>query len=492
MRSIRLLLLVVLAMTIVVPGAFAEHFQANCPLSFVGSTEIASPLFLSPHGVLRNGSLVYVLRGQTLTTYNITELGDISVAREDFISSMANHDEEGGVAYSNGFMFVSGEVGLEIYDLRNVRQGGAAPILISRTMTPHYRRLTIQGNQLAAVYPAEDMPCQANGTSRCHNQIDVYNITNLTAPTMMASISSLGRYVGFNDIEFANGFLWTTGFGGTWGFDTTSDMPNIRVIFSNSVIGRFLESNGSSVLAVGQDGLIAVYTIDGFILRFFHVFTLPSIFNRTNEHMFHNEAYIDDYRLLTMINERDPHTRKPARTVAFDAFDFDVPFFDGADDRIFENVSMTFPDEVKYHPLLVGPFVHVIGEQSGIQKWGACDQITGHIKFDFLSALSCGGAELTGVIAGKYKISSVELYLDSRSLGFATLGDERYDVDNSSSPLRSWRMMVNMDNEARGEHVLRGIATDVFGQRRQFYAKKIFFPGPGENCTTRKRGTRRR
>jgi len=496
MRSIRLLLLVVLALSLCAPGAFAEHFQANCPLGFVGSTDPASPMFLSPYGTFRNGNQVYILRGQTLTTLTITELGDLRVAREDFISSMANHDDQSVAEYMNGFMFVAGEEGIEIFDLRNVREGGSAPILVSRTDTPHYRRLTVMGNQLAAIYPASDLPCSPDGISFvCTNNIDIYDITNLTAPYLLLRIParapspSQPNYIGFNDVEFANGYLWTTGFGGTWGLDTTSIPGSYRVVYSNGVIGAFLESNRSSVLAIGQDTLVAVYTINGFRLDYFRVFTLPSIFNLSNNMMFHHEAYIDDYRLITMIDEKDPHTQKPARTVAFDAFDFSVPFFQGQDDRIFENVSMTFPDEVKYDPILVGPFVHVIGEISGTQKWGACDQIYGHLNFDFLNALPCGGAELHGYVTGLHKITSVEVYLDGESLGFATLDDQT--PGDSVLPLRDFRITVNLDATPRGEHLLRAIATDQFGQRRQFYANEVFFPGPGQNCTARKRGTRR-
>lgn len=496
MRSIRLLLLVVLALGLCAPSAFAEHFQANCPLGFVGSTDPASPMFLSPYGTFRNGSQVYILRGQTLTTLTITELGDLRVAREDFISSMANHDEKGGVTYANGFMFVSGEEGLEIFDLRNVREGGSAPILISRTRTPHYRRLTVMGNQLAAIFPGTDLPCSPDGISTvCTNRIDIFNITNLTAPALLTSIParapspSQPNFIAFNDIEFANGYLWTTTFGGTWGLDTFTSPGSYRVVYSSSVIGKWLESNKSSIIAIGQDTLVGVFTINGSRLDYFHVFTLPSIFNHSNNLMFHPEAYIDDDRLITLIDEKDPHTQQPARTLAFDAFDFSVNLFEGQDDRIYENVSMTFPDEIKYDPILVGPFVHVIGEISGTQKWGACDQIYGNLAFDFLKALPCGGAELHGTVTGKHKIVSVELFLDNTSLGFATLGRE--SVGDSVLPIRDFRITVNMDNTARGEHLLRAIATDQFGQRRQFWVQEIFFEGPGENCTHRKRGTRR-
>jgi hypothetical protein len=191
-----------------------------------------------------------------------------------------------------------------------------------------------------------------------------------------------------------------------------------------------------------------------------------------------------------MVDELNPMTLKPARTLGFDAFDFGTPFYQNSDDRFYENVSYTSPDEVKYHPILVGPYVHVVGEVSGTQKYGACDQMAGYVTFDFLQALPCGGAELNGAITSKNKITSVELFLDENSLGFATLGDERYDVSNAPGPIRSFRSTVNLDNTAKGEHTLRVVGTDVLGNRRQFFAKTIMFNGPGHNCTTRKRGLR--
>ena len=492
MRAFRFLLLGVFALALMATGAFAEHLQANCPLTYVGATDPASPFFLSPHGTFRNGSLVYTLRGGTLTTQRITDLGNVQLIREDFISSMANHDEEGGVTYSSGFMFVTGEEGLEIFDLRNVRAGGSAPVLISRTQTPHYREVTVQGNLLAAIFPADDLPCQANGTTRCRNQIDIYSITNLAAPTRLSSIVADNRFLGFNDIKFAAGHLYATGFGGTQAFDVTTDPLNPKLAYSHSTIGSFLTTNGTSVVGIGQETLVGVFVIGPVPrLSLFTIATLPSIWDRHDLLMFHPDAYIDDNRLITLIDEKSPLTGKSARTLAFDAFDFSVPFYQGADDRIYENVSFTFPDEIKYDPLLVGSFVHVIGELSGIQKWGSCDQMAGYVNFDFIAALPCGGAELYGAVTSKHKLTSVEVYIDERSLGFAHLGEERYDVDNASGPIRSFSINITLDNETRGEHLLRGVGTDIFGNRRQFWSKEVFFPGPGENCTHRKRGTRR-
>lgn len=492
MRAFRFLLLGVLAAALVATGAYAEHLQANCPLTYVGATDPASPFFLSPNGSFVNGSVVYILRGGTLTTMNITELGNVVVAREDYISAMANHDEDGGVTYSGGFMFVSGEEGLEIFDLRNVREGGSAPILITRKKTPHYRRLTVQGNQLAAIFPAKDLPCQANGTSRCRNQIDIYDITNLASPTLQVSIIADSKYIGFNDIKYANGYLYSTGFGGTHAWDTTTNpfFPIVR--YTIPTIGSFLATNGKTVLAVGQETLIGVYTIQPLgRLDYFAVFTLPSIWDHQNALMFHQDAYIDDNRLITLVDERDPLTGKSARTLAFDAFDFSVPFYNGSDDKIYENVSFTFPDERKFAPLLVNSFVHVIGEVSGTQKWGSCDQMAGYVTWDVIQALPCGGAELVGAVTSKHKMTAVELYIDNDSLGFASLGEERYDVSNAPGPIRSFSINVNLDDETQGEHLLRAVGTDIFGNRRQFWTKEVYFPGPGENCTHRKRGARR-
>jgi len=51
----------------------------------------------------------------------------------------------------------------------------------------------------------------------------------------------------------------------------------------------------------------------------------------------------------------------------------------------------------------------------------------------------------------------------------------------------NWRISVNLDNTAKGEHLLRAIGTDILGQRRQFAFKRIYFPGAPNNCTIPKR-----
>jgi len=495
MRSIRMFLLVVLAVSLLVPAAFAEHFIANCPLSFVGSRSATSSFSKSPHATFRSGSMIYSLRGQTLTTLDTTDLGDISVAREDDVTSMANRETSGGVAFSNGFLFVSGEAGLEIFDLRSTRggAGGTAPILVSRTPGLHYRRLAVNGNILAGLYPATDLPCAATtGAATCRNSIDIFSISNLTSPFFVSSIVSSGFYIAFNDIAFVNGFLYATGFGGTFAFDLSNPSSPGRYL-ANGTIGTFLATNGSTVLAIGQDKLVGVYTVTTLggrpVINNFAALTIPSIYDRSNDILFGTDAYIDDNRLITLVNERDPLTQHPARTIAFDVFDFSVPRLEGSDDRIYENVSYVTPDEIKYNPLAVGPNVYVVGEMSGTQTYGACDQIAGKIEFDNGDALPCSNAEIHGYVTGKQKITSIELYLDSAFLGFGTLTLPRIDV-SSPTPVVGWRVPVSLNDTSAGVHTLRAVATDALGNRRQFNSTNILFHGPGANCSSRRRGGR--
>ena len=92
----RFALVVILAVSLV-PSLYADHLTADCPLTQVGqSAPPANPFALSPHGVFRFGSQVFVLRGQTLSTYTVTDLGDLQLAREDFVGSMASRESNGG------------------------------------------------------------------------------------------------------------------------------------------------------------------------------------------------------------------------------------------------------------------------------------------------------------------------------------------------------------------------------------------------------------
>src|SRR5438046_2243660 len=153
-----------LAVAVLALPAFSQPLQSACPLTLVASNPPASAFGQSPHGVFRSGSQVFVLRGQTLTTYTVTDLGDMQIAREDFIGDLAGRTPIGAATFSNGFLYVSSEVGLEIYDLRNVRAGGSAPVRTSRTAGLIYHRLAVSGTTLAALFPATDIPCAPSVT----------------------------------------------------------------------------------------------------------------------------------------------------------------------------------------------------------------------------------------------------------------------------------------------------------------------------------------
>jgi hypothetical protein len=205
--------------------------------------------------------------------------------------------------------------------------------------------------------------------------------------------------------------------------------------------------------------------------------------------MFHPQGYFDEMngRLITMIDERNPLTLRPARTIAFDVFDMTVPLWEGSFNRGYETVSYVAPDEVKWNPVAVGSNVYTIGEVSGVQTWGACGVAAGRIEWDGTQALNCGGAEIHGWVTGERKIANVEVFLDNGSLGPATLtGLPRTDI-SSRTPVQTFKIAVNLDQTARGEHTIRAVATDALGVRRQFAAQRIFFGGPGANCTNRRR-----
>src|SRR6476469_10949665 len=101
---LRLALIVVVAFGFSAPVLHADHLQADCPLTLVSNNPAVSDFSLSPHGVFRSGSLVYVLRGQTLSPYNVTDTGEMQLVREDFVGSMGAHESNGGTAFSNGFL----------------------------------------------------------------------------------------------------------------------------------------------------------------------------------------------------------------------------------------------------------------------------------------------------------------------------------------------------------------------------------------------------
>src|SRR5688572_29646161 len=123
-----------------------------------------------------------------------------------------------------------------------------------------------------------------------------------------------------------------------------------------------------------------------------------------------------------MINEIDPHTLEPARTLAFDVFDYSVPMWEGSFERGYEDITYLTTDEVKYNPVSVGNSVFIVGEHTGLQVWGGCGSPSGIIEWHSTQGLNCGGTELRGWITGPQQITNVEVFLDATSLGTATLG----------------------------------------------------------------------
>lgn len=486
--KVRGIIVTALAVAGLATSASANHLTADCPLTFVGQVAPTSEFQLSPHGVFRNGSSVYVLRGRSLTTLTASSLGELTLARQDTLNDLHGVGADGATTYADGYLYIASEAGLEIFDLRNTRADGTAPVFTSRAAAPHYRRMSVSGNLLAATYPIEDMPCVAGVTPGCQNTIDIWSIADPANPTLVSRISSNNNlFVGFNDVQFLNGFLWATGVNGTFAFNMSNPAAPATA-YINPTTGSWLETNGSQLLAIGQETLIGVFTVGpGARLNYFAVLTLPAVVDRGNQIMFHPQAAFDgSNRLVTMIDEKDPLTLRPARTIAFDVFDFGVPLWEGSVERIYENVSWVTPNELKWDPAVVGSYVYVNGEMSGTQAWGACGMLAGRIEFDNFGSLPCGGAQLRGWVTGTGRVSDVEVYLDDSRLGAATLGAVRTDIP-SRTPVVGWALNVNLDQVSQGDHLLRAIATDANGNRRQIASQAVYFGGPGRNCTTRRR-----
>lgn len=474
----------------------ADHYQSDCPLSLVDSTPAATDFELSPHGVFRSGSTVYVLRGNVLASYTTNDLGNLGTPREDYIGSLGARETNGGVAFGNNHLFISSEHGLEIYNLTNTRPGGSAPVRVARVAGLHYRRLAVSGTRLVGLYPATDIPC-APDVLRCPNQFDVFDITNVANPVLSASVNTNTnihrRHIAFNDIAFNQGYLITASEGGIAGWDVGNAALPTLVGHLNTFPGTWLVSGGN-VVGIGNELVIDMFEVRPGMSQFFLRRALVSApmyltIDRSNAIRFHPRAFYDETtaRLVTMIEEIDPMTLEPARTIAFDVFDLFVPFYEGSAERIYEDVTRTTDDEVKYNPVMVGPYVYVVGETTGTQSWGACGLVSGRIELESPTWLSCGGAEIHGWVTGPQKIVNVELFLNNTSLGSAQLADTPRDDVSSKTPVTMWRVAVNLDQTARGEYQLRAIGTDILGNRRQFALKRLFFAGPGSNCTVPRR-----
>jgi hypothetical protein len=494
----RIALVVGVLVLIALPLA-ADHFKAECPLTLADSTPPATEFDLSPHGVFRYNNVVFALRGQILATYTPNDVGNLVLSREDFMSGLTTglnaRETEGGVAFNNGFLYISSEAGLEIFNLTNTRAGGVAPQFVSRTPNLHYRRMTVSGNRLAGLYPTTDLPCYpTDHLSICSTKIDILDVTLPTSPALLGQIRTTQHPFnrGFNDIKFNYGYLIAVSEEMLQAFDITNPAAPSRFA-TTPFPGKWLVSNGTNFLGVGNDSTIDTFAIRPGMSPFFvRTSQLAAPFylelERENGIRFNRHAFYDDAgaRLITLIDEVDPQTLKAARTIAFDIFDFTVTQFEGSVERIYEDVSLVNEDERKYNPVAVGAYVYTIGESTGVQTYGACGQVTGRIELDSPVFLTCGGSEIHGWVTGAQRIVNVELFMNDTSLGAASLGPSRTDV-SSTTPVSMWRISVNLDNTARGEYQLRAIGTDALGNRRQFANKRLFFQGPGQNCTTPRR-----
>jgi hypothetical protein len=478
-----------------VSGLSAQFGPADCPLSLADSTPAGTDFDLSPHGVFKSGNLVYALRGQVLTTYAPNDVGNLAIVREDPLPNMAARETDGGVAFANNMLYVSSEAGLEIFDLTNTRAGGSAPRFVHRAAGYDYHRLAVSGTRLAGLFPATDMPCYPTGSAACVTRIDILDVGTPTNPFRVGSITSYPNdsLRGFNDIAFNSGYLIALSEETVTAFDIANPSA-IRTVSDEPFPGKWLVSNGSTFLAVGNDTKIEVFEVRAGTSPFFLRTKLIGIpgyvgLGRANEIRFNRNAYWDDAtaRLITLIEEVDQQTLQPARTIAFDVFDFTVAQLEGSAERIFEDVSFVAEDEVKHNPVAVGAYVYVIGETSGLQSWGSCGVAAGRIELESPRHLSCGGAQIYGWVTGQQKIVSVELFLDNQVLGGAVLGAPIRQNVSSSTPVTTWRANVNLDSTVRGEYQLRAIATNALGERRQFAMKRVFFEGPGLNCTNARR-----
>ncbi len=350
MRVLSRFALVLILLSAVAVPLSADHLVGQCPLTLVDSTPATSAFPQSPHGVFTSGNQVFVLRGNTITTYSRNDAGDLQLVRSDLLGSLGAREVNGAAAFSNGFLFLSSEAGFEIFDLHNMTAGASGPAFVSRTPNLHYRRLAVSGNMVAGLFPATDLPCAVTDTLGCTTNIDLLGVANILSPVRITSIPSFGTQINaFNDIVFARGFLIATGNGGTAAFNISNPFaPSLLSLTATP--GTFLTTNGTDLIGVGLPGEINVFTLSApGLLNTFTRYTLPAYLtiDRANPIAFHPQMFFDDPngRLVTMIDEINPLTRDSARTIAFDVFDFTVPQFEGSAPRGYEALSFVVPAE---------------------------------------------------------------------------------------------------------------------------------------------------
>ena len=158
---------------------------------------------------------MYVVHGGTLTTFNVTDVGEIRLSRPEDPLPLMGRENDGGITYSNGRLYVSTERGLEVYDLTGAVNGGVGPVFVTRIPGLHYRRLTASGDLLAGLFPMNDIPCSPMVQGNCRNAIDIIFIGDPANPFRVGQVTSINNFFAFEDIAFANGFLYATGDRGT-------------------------------------------------------------------------------------------------------------------------------------------------------------------------------------------------------------------------------------------------------------------------------------
>ena len=192
MRVLSRFALVVILLSAVAVPLSADHLVGQCPLTLVDSTPATTGFAQSPHGVFTSGNQVFVLRGNSITTYNRNDAGDLQLVRADLLGSLGAREVNGAAAFSNGYLFLSSEAGFEIFDLHNMTVGASGPAFVSRTANLHYRRLAITGNMVAGLYPQTDLPCAVTTTLGCVTNIDLLSVANVLNPVKISTIPAFG------------------------------------------------------------------------------------------------------------------------------------------------------------------------------------------------------------------------------------------------------------------------------------------------------------
>ena len=100
-----------------------------------------------------------------LTTYTANDVGNLTIAREDFLGLAARGRPKAASRSRTATSTSAARPVSRSATSRNTRAGGTAPVRRSHHAGLHYRRLTASGNRLAGLYPATDLPCYPLGAT---------------------------------------------------------------------------------------------------------------------------------------------------------------------------------------------------------------------------------------------------------------------------------------------------------------------------------------